>query len=59
MIINMPDQEQIKRALAHLKAQKKSNIAAVAREFKVAPSTLSDRFCGKPTSHEETTAKLD
>jgi hypothetical protein len=52
----MPDEEQIKRALAYLKAQKKPNITVMARQFKIAPSTLSDRFYGKTVSHEEATA---
>ena len=52
----MSNEEQIKRALAHLRAQKKSNVAAAAREFSVAPSTLSDRFHGKSVSREEATA---
>jgi transposase-like protein len=52
----MSNEEQIKRALAHLRAQKKPNVAAVARQFYVAPSTLSDRFRSKSVSREEATA---
>jgi hypothetical protein len=38
----MLNKEQIKRALAYLRAQKKPNVAAAAREFSMALSMLSD-----------------
>jgi transposase-like protein len=52
----MSNEEQIKRALAYLRAQKKLNVAAAAREFFVAPSTLSNRFHKKSVSGERATA---
>jgi adenylate kinase family enzyme len=52
----MPDEEQIKRAIAHLKAQKQPNIAAASTQFKVPRTTLSARFHGQRVSHEEATA---
>lgn len=44
---------QIERAIAHLKAQKKLNIAEAARLFDVSRSTLSRRFAKKTTSRAE------
>jgi uncharacterized linocin/CFP29 family protein len=49
----MATNAQINRAVAHLKAQKKPNIAVAAREFRVARTTLSKRFRGKATSQTE------
>jgi Tc5 transposase DNA-binding domain len=49
----MAHNAQIDRAIAHLKAQKKPNLAAAAREFGVARSTLDNRFHGKSTSRTE------
>jgi hypothetical protein len=42
----MPDEEQIKRAIAHLKAQKQLNIAAALTQFKKPRTTLSVYFHG-------------
>jgi hypothetical protein len=42
----MPDEEQIERAIAHLKAQKQPNIDAVLTQFKIPRTTLSARFHG-------------
>jgi Tc5 transposase DNA-binding domain len=52
----MSTEEQIQRAIAHLKAQRQPNIAAAAREFKVARTTLSERFHGHTVSRAEATA---
>jgi Tc5 transposase DNA-binding domain len=52
----MPDEEQIQRAIAHLKAQKQPNIAAALREFNVPRTTLSERFHRHSVSHAEATA---
>ena len=46
----MAHNTQIELAIAHLKAQKKPNIAAAAREFGIARETLSKRFNGKTVS---------
>ena len=54
----MSNNAQIERAIAHLEAQKKPNIAAAAREFGVAKSTLGDRFRGKSTSRAEITSNM-
>jgi transposase-like protein len=52
----MANEAQIERAIAHLKAQKKPNIAATAREFGVVRETLSKRFHGKTRSQAHMTA---
>jgi hypothetical protein len=54
----MAHNAQIDRAVAHLKAQKKPNIAAAAREFEVARLTLADRFRGKAISRAEITSNI-
>jgi hypothetical protein len=52
----MAHNAQIERAVAHLRAQKKPNTGATAREFSVARQTLSDRFHYKSTTREQVTA---
>jgi hypothetical protein len=52
----MPDEEQIERAIAHLKAQKQLNIAAASTQFKIPRTTLSVRFQGQRVSHKKVTA---
>ena len=52
----MSNNAQIERALAHLNAQKKSNITETARIFGVTKSTFGDRFGGKSTSRTEFTS---
>jgi Tc5 transposase DNA-binding domain len=52
----MPDEEQIERAIAHLKAQKQLNIAAASTQFKIPRTILSARFHGQRVSHKEATA---
>jgi hypothetical protein len=51
----MPDEEQIKRAIAHLKAQKQPNIAAASTQFKISCTTLSARFHGQRVLYKEAT----
>jgi hypothetical protein len=51
----MSNQEQIKRALAYLRAQKKLNVAVAAGKFFVSLLTLSNRFHSKSVSGEEVT----
>jgi hypothetical protein len=51
----MPDEEQIERAIAHLKAQKQPNIAAASTQFKILRTTLSARFHGQRVSYKEAT----
>ena len=41
-----------------LKAQKKSNIAAASKQFKVSHMMLSARFHGQRDSHEEATVNI-
>jgi hypothetical protein len=53
----MAHDAQMELAIAHLKAQKRPNIAAAAREFEVARQTLSSRFYGKSASREQATAE--
>jgi AraC-like DNA-binding protein len=52
----MAHNDQIERAIAHLKVQNSPNIAATAREFEVSRPTLSRRFFRKPTSCGQATA---
>jgi Tc5 transposase DNA-binding domain len=52
----MPDEEQIKHAIAHMKAQKQPNIAAASTQFKIPRTTLSARFHDQRLSPEEATA---
>jgi transposase-like protein len=54
----MAHNAQIERAIAHLRAQEKPNIAAAAREFGVERTTLSRRFNRKTVSHDEATASV-
>jgi Tc5 transposase DNA-binding domain len=51
----MPDEEQIERAIAHLKAQKQPNIAAASTQFKIPRTTLSARFHGQRVLYKEAT----
>ena len=49
----MPNNAQIDLAIAHLKAQKKPNIAAAARKFDIKRETLSKRFHVNTTSRDD------
>ena len=52
----MSDEEQIKRAITHLKAQKQLNIAAASKQFKIPHMTLSAHFHGQRGLHQKATA---
>jgi hypothetical protein len=52
----MAHNDQIERAIAHLKAQNLPNIVATAREFEVLRLTLSRQFSRKTTSCSQATA---
>jgi hypothetical protein len=51
----MPDEEQIERAIAYLKAQKQLNIAAALTQFKILRTTLSARFYGQRVLYKKAT----
>ena len=51
----MVNNVQIERAIAHLNAQKKSNISETSRLYDVSRSTLSRRFTKKSISRVEIT----
>ena len=52
----MSDEEQIKRAITHLKAQKLLNIAAASKQFKIPHMTLPAHFHGQKGLHQKATA---
>ena len=45
--------DRIQSALADLESQERPNISAPAKKWKVAHTTLSDRFKGKSTTVKE------
>ena len=49
----MDHNERITEAIADLKAQDRPNIAATAKKYQVARTTLSDRFKGKSSTIED------
>jgi hypothetical protein len=49
----MAHNDRIAEAIADLKTQDRPNIAATAKRYKVARTTLSDRFRGKIGTNED------
>jgi AraC-like DNA-binding protein len=49
----MAHNDRIAKAIADLKTQDRPNIAATAKRYKVARTTLLDRFQGKTGTNED------
>ena len=54
----MTHNDHIESAIADLESQNRPNIAATAKKWNVARTTLSDRFKGKSASRDEITSHL-
>ena len=49
----MVNEEDMKKALAEIEASKDPNYTAIAKKYKLTPSTVLRRVQGKTTSREE------